>query len=440
MPYTKITEVDNTTVSSISARESHAVYIPGFATLPDFNTYNEPIYLQSISDLHKLIGNAPYVFDNDMVAHNRSSLDLSYILAYYLLNAGLPVYYEVPDLSEQYTLPSVVNNVTMPREEAAMIEWLSDVSNLEQLADRSLFPFLGFITSGGYAASYQNYETGKEGGSTVNIIAQNMIQVAERRQDVVALIDHDIDLIKLDKVFDAINGTNDADQSARLTSKYAAAFTPWCNLNVKKDWSSATNKLSDNKIAVPGSFCYLMAFATNVNRTQAWLAAAGSMRGTIPFLLEPLAKYGELAINSIAQKKTGISINTICNVEPFGYVVWGNRTLNNNIDGLVPSSFLNIRQLISLIRKQTYLVCRRYTFEQNSDILWLNFRSKIAQMLDSMVVGNGIRAYDIARVAAPDMATLSARITIVPIAAVENFEIEISLSDSISITESVVNS
>lgn len=61
-------------------------------------------------------------------------------------------------------------------------------------------------------------------------------------------------------------------------------------------------------------------------------------------------------------------------------------------------------------------------------------------MLDSMVVGNGIRAYDIARVAAPDMATLSARITIVPIAAVENFEIEISLSDSISITESVVNS
>ena len=61
-------------------------------------------------------------------------------------------------------------------------------------------------------------------------------------------------------------------------------------------------------------------------------------------------------------------------------------------------------------------------------------------MLDSMVVGNGIRAYDIARVATPDMATLSARITIVPIAAVENFEIEISLSDSISITESVVNS
>ena len=61
MPYTKITEVDNTTVSSISARESHAVYIPGFATLPDFNTYNEPIYLQSISDLHKLEFQVPFL-------------------------------------------------------------------------------------------------------------------------------------------------------------------------------------------------------------------------------------------------------------------------------------------------------------------------------------------------------------------------------------------
>lgn len=183
-----------------------------------------------------------------------------------------------------------------------------------------------------------------------------------------------------------------------------------------------------------------MAFATNVNRSQAWLAAAGATRGTVPFLVEPLAKYGELAVNSIAQQKTGISINTICNVEPFGYIVWGNRTLNNNVEGLVASSFLNIRQLINLIRKQTYLVCKRYTFEQNSDILWLNFRSKIAQMLDGMVVGNGIRAYDITRLIAPDMATLSARITIVPIAAVENFEIEISLSDSISVSESVVNS
>ena len=35
------------------------------------------------------------------------------------------------------------------------------------------------------------------------------------------------------------------------------------------------------------------------------------------------------------------------------------------------------------------------TFEQNSDLLWIHFKSKIIQTLDQMVSGSGISGYEI---------------------------------------------
>ena len=101
---------------------------------------------------------------------------------------------------------------------------------------------------------------------------------------------------------------------------------------------------------------------------------------------------------------------------------------------LVASHFLNIRQLCTTIKKELYVACRKFTFDPNSDVLWINFCNAIRPTLDAMKSDQGIDDYEIIKVATTQKATLKARIRIVPIEAVEDFVIELSLEDSLGDT------
>jgi hypothetical protein len=96
---------------------------------------------------------------------------------------------------------------------------------------------------------------------------------------------------------------------------------------------------------------------------------------------------------------------------------------------LVASHFLNIRQLCSSLKKQIYVACRRFTFDPNSDVLWINFCNAIKPTLEKMKADQGIKDYAIVKLAGRK-AELKARIRIIPIEAVEDFDIEISLEDN----------
>ena len=84
--------------------------------------------------------------------------------------------------------------------------------------------------------------------------------------------------------------------------------------------------------------------------------------------------------------------------------------------------------------KQLYVSCRRFTFDPNSDVLWINFKNSITPMLDRMKADQGVRDYKIEKVYTDKKATLRARLRIVPIEAVEDFVLEISLEDSLGET------
>ena len=117
--------------------------------------------------------------------------------------------------------------------------------------------------------------------------------------------------------------------------------------------------------------------------------------------------------------------------------MWGNRTCAilgdyNSGEDLTADHFLNIRQLCATIKKQLYVSCRRYTFDPNSDTLWINFVDSIAPTLEEMKANQGIRDYKVIKVveANPKKATLKAKIRIIPIEAVEDFTLTITLEDS----------
>ena len=96
------------------------------------------------------------------------------------------------------------------------------------------------------------------------------------------------------------------------------------------------------------------------------------------------------------------------------------------------SHFLNIRQLCTTIKKQVYVACKQRTFEPNSDLLWIRFCNDIRPTLEKMKADQGITDYKFIKVKTDKKALLVAKIRIVPIEAVEDFDISLTLEDSIS--------
>lgn len=210
----------------------------------------------------------------------------------------------------------------------------------------------------------------------------------------------------------------------------------------------------DGSMRFPGSFHYLACFMAALQKGFAeWYAAAGYTRGVSSYVVKnTTVKLGEIAINALEPRyliqsetvsQPKIACNVIVNFRG-SYYLWGNRTAHplgdygNETNGdLTASSFLNIRQLCSTIKKQLYVSCRRFTFDPNSDVLWINFVNAIKPTLDAMKADQGIRDYKILKEATDKKATLKAKIRIIPIEAVEDFYLTVSLEDSFGTTAAV---
>ena len=82
------------------------------------------------------------------------------------------------------------------------------------------------------------------------------------------------------------------------------------------------------------------------------------------------------------------------------------------------------------IKKACYVAARTLTFEQNSDILWVNFKALISATLDEMKANSGISGYKLIKQATREKAKLVAVVKVFPIEAVEDFDFTIELTDS----------
>lgn len=267
-------------------------------------------------------------------------------------------------------------------------------------------------------------------------IAGDMRKLASTRGDCVALIDHpdepDASLTGTGSYFEDFNTWANDDKE----STYCAAFTPWVNINYPT--YDNTGMIVSDHISMPPSFAYLSALANSIKTNASWLAVAGAARGQIPGLYskKPL-NINTTLTNAIAegvyQNRDSVSINAITNIKPFGNRIWGNRTLKyNSATGeanLTATSFLNIRNMISDVKKVVYSACKRYTFEQNNDVLWVNFKAAVEPTLNKMKTGAGLSGYKIIQGTTTEKAKLVATIKLYPLYAVEDFEITVEMLD-----------
>lgn len=308
-------------------------------------------------------------------------------------------------------------------------------SKLYNLMDKGEYQ-IKFLTLGAYPSfEFGLDKTGTGSIETYNVF-DNLIETAAKRGDCIALVDHTNNSTRtLQTTAGSVYSSLSAyvKNSLTITRKggdsedgytYGAMFTPY-----------ATYRLSTQNNAqyiLPASFGYLSAFAASTQTNPNWYAVAGVSRG-VPSGLIGLSQNITNAIADLYQPRNNVAINCITNIKPYGYTIWGNRTLkNNSADGdLKALSFLNIRVLTCDLKKILYQACKRYTFENNTDIMWLNFKSQIEPALAKMLSGNGIASYQIIKVATTKKATIEAIIRLVPIEPVEDWFITIELTDGV---------
>lgn len=269
------------------------------------------------------------------------------------------------------------------------------------------------------------------GYDAANSIATTMITTAANRGDAIALYDPTNDT---EKPLAALNSNSvyakikEYAISPRYNElgediySYSGVYTPY---------GIYTSSVTGEQVELPGSFGYLISLAVSVQNNPNWYSVAGVTRGVVPNLVA----LSQNVTNAIADSYTprdNISINPITNIKPYGLTIWGNRTLKNNARAgdLTATSFMNVRNLVCDVKRTVFVAAKRLTFEQNNDILWINFKAQITPTLEQMLQGNGLTGYELIRQKTTKKATLKAKIVLYCVEPVEDFDITISLTDS----------
>lgn len=407
MPQIKIKETDLTTVT-VGEYKNFAVVVPGvvvnneeFAGVCDENNVYE---CNSQLDFVTYVGIPETTGDETQIGNQ---------IAYELLGLGYPVLYKKYDPEN---------------------DDLGDAEYWDSLKDKATYDFR-FIINGLLTDNV-------DANTQITVVAthhdDDRAEINNGRGDCTALCDID------ESIYNTVANRasrvalfNAIKPEALALGKYAAWFAPSVCLK------GTSSKYVNHKF--PASFYYLACFKNALDNGFAeWYAAAGYTRGVCKYIVESTdVNFGEYLINALEPRtnESGLlaAVNVIAKIRK-NYYLWGNRTAAalGGVD-LKAEHFLNIRQLCSTLKKQIYVACRKFTFDPNSDVLWINFCNALKPTLEGMKADQGVKDYKIVKLRTSKKAELKARVRIIPIEAVEDFDIEITLEDNFGETSANVS-
>lgn len=407
-------------------------------------------------------------------------VDTNWIYAAELLMQGLPVYYYIIKANDGAPVSDVTVQTKDSLTEAASTAFKADFESVyAELADKGEYN-IKYITTGTFGIDLD--DTGSvepNGGAAIDAGSQfiypfydigatvkrsyigYLADIVNYRKDAVVLADglRAYDSLSLNpanesvyKKFDMIVNSRDlvntfsgdiftADEQAKMGRRLSNTF-PWYKATVHtvpNFWRSyRTDKSS---YTMPGSFAYLISLATSIQKYESasWEAIAGVTRALVPdFISLDINERLSNAVADAYNKRNQVGINAITNIRPYGYCIWGNRTLVDNAyfakqgdgtDGLIASSFVDIMSMVCNVNKIAYRTCKRLMFEKDNDVLWTRFRQGCEPYLDQLLTAGALRTYTVEKLEPTMRGQLVAKITLYPTYSVENFDIEIALRD-----------
>ena len=217
--------------------------------------------------------------------------------------------------------------------------------------------------------------------NTFNNFAQNT------RQDCVFIAD------PLRQIF--VNGEDAKTLSIRSNTFSTNIYTPLKNslqgINtnysaIYGNWVKAYDAYSDKFVWIPASGYVSAVYARTDAATQPWIAPAGLTRGVINNIVD-------LGFNPNQKQRDflyTIGINPIASFSGDGYVVFGQKTLQNK-----PSAFdrVNVRRLFLTLERSVQSALKYFVFEPNSEFTRTRLKNTITPIFELAKNTEGLYDY-----------------------------------------------
>ena len=270
-------------------------------------------------------------------------------------------------------------------------------------------------------------------GVNKSTITDRMIEVADDRQDCLALID-------LEDAYTPAAETNTGESAgtaagvistarARLfDSSYAAAYHPWVRVNDPGG--------NGTIVAVPPTVAAIGAIGKSQKLSYPWFAPAGFNRGGISQLggaNGPLVTSTAETLNKANRDDLyETNINPIARLQG-DFVIFGQKTLQQ-----VPSALdrINVRRLMIFVKKRIGEIADTILFDNNIEATWNRFSTRANRVLGTIQSQGGIVDYKVqldSSTTTPDLQDrniLYAKVYIKPARAIEFIAVDFIITRS----------
>ena len=291
----------------------------------------------------------------------------------------------------------------------------------EAFSDHYVYDFDVIVSSGFTGLDNVLEVSSNQKASNLHV---NMLRLAIVRGDAVALIDTPQHWTYTD----VYTYTKNVGGYQSMYS-YGAVHAPWCKM---RDLSTG------NYAMMPASLAFLGAVASGLvsnGESSLWYAPAGVARASCNNVVGAQYEIGGTILN-YWQNDNVARVNPIMRILSYGYCVYGNATLMQNMKGYTKSSLqsLGTRFLCNAIKKAIFSLCVRLTFEPNDYNLWSTFRTELGDTLRQYQLNGVISQYEIimddSTVTNEDKQNLTVpgKVNIVPTLPAEYFDIDFTIS------------
>lgn len=203
-------------------------------------------------------------------------------------------------------------------------------------------------------------------GFTSGAVVGQALQICEARGDCLFLVDPPFGL-RPQQVIDWHNGMLTSDLTAAINSSYGALYYSWIQIN---------DQFSRERIWVPPSGHVAAVFSRTARQAEQWSAPAGTRRGRLLTAIDTEFELSNSDRNALYG--SGNAVNPITKLAQEGIVVYGQRTLQRT-EGVTDR--VNVRMLLSNIKKNGVRLLRSFIFEANDRIT----RAQVKSTLDNFM-------------------------------------------------------
>ena len=272
-------------------------------------------------------------------------------------------------------------------------------------------------------------------GITESTLSNKMVNMCELRGDALAIIDlaggytppHESNASRVNRKGSVKTVVSNKKNTLQVNSSYGCAYYPWVQIR---------DTINGVTLWAPPSVVALGAMSYGSANSQLWFAPAGFTRGGLSF-----NRAGGVPVVGVEEKLTvkqrdrlyENQINPIASFPAEGIVIFGQKTLQ-----VTPSALdrINVRRLVIFLKKQISRYAATILFDQNVDVTWARFKSKVEPFLSDVKAGLGLTDYKVVldeTTTTPDLIDrniMYAKIYVKPARAIEYIAIDFIITNT----------